>query len=139
MQSVSCVSVKCKPKNFRVAGCYSGNLRVVSYNSTILWVASCELIIRLWVGCCINLHYIKSALSVYIISSLHAKHSPSRHTTSWGRPLIIFFWSLRPGPYKDQNRTCQIFTLLWQRLVWYSVGIRTTRKNFIKIHFIDCC
>ena len=82
--------------------------------------------------------YIEPALSVYIISSLHAKQSPSRHITSWGCPLIVLFWSLRPGPYKDQNRTYQIFTSLWQCLVWYSVGIRTTRKNSINTHFMDC-
>ena len=39
MQSASCVSVKCEPNNFRVASCDSGNLQVVSYNSTSL---SCE-------------------------------------------------------------------------------------------------
>ena len=36
MQSTSCVSVKCEPNNFRDASCDSGNLQVVSYNSTCL-------------------------------------------------------------------------------------------------------
>ena len=77
MQSASCVSVKCEPNNFRVASCESGNLRDVSYRSTSLWVASWELIIRLRVGSHISLHYIKSALSVHIISYLDVKQSKS--------------------------------------------------------------
>ena len=72
MQSESCVSVKCEPNNFRPASCDTANLRVVSYNSTSLWGAGCELIIRLWGG-----SRIKSALSVYIISSVHTKQSNS--------------------------------------------------------------
>ena len=79
MQSASYLSVKCESNSFRVASWDSGNLRVVSYNSTSLWVASCELIIRLWVGSSISLHYIKSALSLYIISSLHVKQSKSNN------------------------------------------------------------
>ena len=62
IQSTSSLSVKWKPNNFRVASCNSGNLQVVSYNSTIPWVASCEFIIRLWVRSSISRHYIKSAL-----------------------------------------------------------------------------
>ena len=77
MQSVSCVSVKCEPNNFQVASGKSGNLRVVNYNVKSLWVASYELIIRLWVGSQISLLYIKSSLSVHIISSLHVKQSKS--------------------------------------------------------------
>ena len=67
MQSASCVSVICEPNNFRVASFCSGNLRVVSFNWTSLWVVSYELIIRLWVGSSIFLHYIKSSLSICII------------------------------------------------------------------------
>ena len=138
MQSASLMSMKYASKNFRVKSCDSGNLRVVSYNWTILWVASYELIIRLWVGSRISLHYIKSALLVYIISGLQVKQSPSRHTTSSGRLLMILFCSWHPGPYKDRNRIYEVFTLLWQCDVWYSVGIRKNGKNFIKTHFIDC-
>ena len=36
MQLASCVSVKYKPNNFRVANCDSGNLSVVRYNLTSL-------------------------------------------------------------------------------------------------------
>ena len=57
--------------------CGSGNLRLVSYNSTSLWVASCELIIRPWVGGRISQHYIKSTLSVWIIASLKLEQSQS--------------------------------------------------------------
>ena len=91
MQSATCVSVKCQPKNFRFASCDFGNLRVVSYNSTSLWVASCELIIVLWVGSCISVHYIRSALSVYIISSLHVKQSKS-NMVIWYIPIMIYTW-----------------------------------------------
>ena len=73
MQSASWVSVKCKPNNFRVESCDSGNLQVSSYNLTSLWVVSCELIIKLWVGSRITLYYINLALSAYIISSLRVK------------------------------------------------------------------
>ena len=73
MQSASWVSVKCKPKNFRVESCDSGNLQVSSYNLTSLWVVSCELIIKLWVESRITLYYINLALSAYIISSLRVK------------------------------------------------------------------
>ena len=41
-----------------------------------LWVGSR---VRLWVGSRISLHYIKSALSVKIISSLHVKRSKSNN------------------------------------------------------------
>ena len=73
MQSASWVSVKCKPNNFRVESCDSGNLQVSSYNLTSLWVVSCELIMKLWVGSRISLYNINSALSAYIISSLRVK------------------------------------------------------------------
>ena len=73
MQSASCLFVKSKPNNSRIASCDSGNFRVVSYNSTSLWAVSCELVIRLSVGSCISLHYMKSVLSVYIIPSLQVK------------------------------------------------------------------
>ena len=72
MQSASWVSVKCKPNNFRVESCDSGNLQVSSYNLTSLWVVSCELIMKLWVGSRISLYYINSALSAYQ-SSLRVK------------------------------------------------------------------
>ena len=110
MQSTTLVSVKCESKNFRVKSCDSGNLRVVSYNSTNLWVVSYELIIRLWVGSRISLRYIKSALLVYIISDLQVKQSFSRHATSSGRPLMVLFFSWRPGPYKYRYRAYQVFT-----------------------------
>ena len=61
--------------NFWVASCSPGILRVLSYNSTSLWVASSELILRLWVGIRISLRYIKSLVSIYIISSLYVKQS----------------------------------------------------------------
>ena len=73
MQSASWVSVKCKPNNFRVESCDFANLQVSSYNLTGLWVVSCELIMKLWVGSRISLYYISSALSAYIISSLRVK------------------------------------------------------------------
>ena len=60
MQSAHFVPEKSKPNNLQVARCDSGKLWIVSYNSTDLWVACCELIIRI----CVSLHYIKSALSV---------------------------------------------------------------------------
>ena len=94
MQSASCVSVKCEPNNFRVASCESGNLRDVSYRSTSLWVASWELIIRLRVGSHISLHYIKSALSVHIISYLDVKQSKSNK--------VINIFQLRYTP--ESNR-----------------------------------
>ena len=72
MQSASWVSVKCKHNNFRVESCDSGNLQVSSYNLTSLWVVSCELIMKLWVGSRISLYYINSALSAYQ-SSLRVK------------------------------------------------------------------
>ena len=49
MQAASFVSVKWRTINFGLASCGSGNFRFVSYNSISLWIASCELIIRLWV------------------------------------------------------------------------------------------
>ena len=73
MQSASWVSVKCKPKNFWVESCDSGNLQVSSYNLASLWVVSCELIIKLWVGSRISLYYINLALSAYIIPSVRVK------------------------------------------------------------------
>ena len=73
MQSASWVSVKCKPKNFWVGSCDSGNLQVSSYNLASLWVVSCELIIKLWVGSRISLYYINLALSAYIIQSVRVK------------------------------------------------------------------
>ena len=92
MESASCVSVQCEPKNFQVANCNSGNLQVMSHNSTSLWVARCELIIRLWVGCHTSLHYIKSTLSVYIISSLHVKQCKSNKMIWYILNLLWFTW-----------------------------------------------
>ena len=40
--SVSCVSLKCKSNNFWVVSCDSGNLQVVSYKLTSLWVAGVQ-------------------------------------------------------------------------------------------------
>ena len=91
MKSANCIFVKCEPNNFWAASSNSGNLRVVSYNSTNLWIASCELIIRLWEGSCICLHYIKSALSVYIISRLHVKQTESNKEL-WYIPVMIYTW-----------------------------------------------
>ena len=91
MQSASSMSVKCKLNIFRVVSSDSDNLRVVSYNSTGLSVASCELIVRLWVGSRISLHYNKSALSVDIISSLHVKQSESNKVI-WYIPSMICTW-----------------------------------------------
>ena len=42
MQHASRVSVKCKLSNFRVVNCKFSNLQVVSYNSTCLYVATCD-------------------------------------------------------------------------------------------------
>ena len=94
------MSVKCEPNNFRVTSCDSGNLRVVSYNLTSLWFASCELIIRLWVGSRISLHYIKSSLSVYIISSLYAKQSKSNEVII---PITIYTPESNRKIYSDLN------------------------------------
>ena len=91
MQSASCLFMKCKLNNFWVANCDSGNLPVVSYNSTSLWVASCELIVNLWVGSHISLNYIKSASTVYIISSLHLKQG-NRNKLMWYIPIMIYNW-----------------------------------------------
>ena len=91
MQLANCMSAKCEDNNFRVANCDSGNFRVVSYNLTSLWFASCELIIRLGVGDHISLHYIKSALSVYIVSSLHVKESKNNKVI-WYILIIIYLW-----------------------------------------------
>ena len=98
MQSAMCMSLKCELNNFRVASCCSGNLRVVSYNSTSLWI---ELIIRLWVGSCISLRYIKSAVSVYIISSLHVKQS-KRNKVIWFILIMVYTWE-QPRIYCDLN------------------------------------
>ena len=67
--------------------CDSGNLRVVSYNSISLWVVSIGLLIRLWVESRISLHYIKSALSIRIISILHVKQSAISEVI-WYIPFI---------------------------------------------------
>ena len=68
MQSASYVFVNCEPNNFRDARCGPGNFRVLlQFNESV----SCKL----WVGSLISLPYIKHALSVYIISSLHLKQS----------------------------------------------------------------
>ena len=91
MQWTTCVWVKCKPNNFQVASCGSGNLQIVSYNSVSLWVASCELIISLWLGSRISLHYITSALSVYIISSLDVKQSKNDKVIRYV-PIMIYNW-----------------------------------------------
>ena len=57
MQSVTGVTVKCKPNNLRVASLDPGNLRIVSYNSTSLSVASCEEgVVSVSI---ISLHYFK--------------------------------------------------------------------------------
>ena len=89
MQTASYLSVKWQPNNFRVASCDSGNLRVVTYNLGSLWVTSCELIIRLLVGSRISLHYFKSALLIYIISSLHVKQSKS-NKVMWYISIMIY-------------------------------------------------
>ena len=91
MQSTSPVFVKFEPSNFRVASCDSGKLRVGSYNSTSLWAASSELIIKLQVGSPVSLNFIKSALSVYIISSPHVKQSKSKKVI-WYNPIMIYTW-----------------------------------------------
>ena len=109
MQSASCVSVKCKSNNFRVPSCDSGDLRVVSYNSTSLWVATCELIIRLWVGSCISLHYIKSALWVYVISSLHVKQSKSNKVI-WYISIVIYTWERKI--HCDLNRNLNLLAIV---------------------------
>ena len=67
------------------------NLWVLSYNWTSLWVVSCEFLIRLWVGSLISLHYIKFALLVYTISSLHVKQSKSNKII-WYIPITIYTW-----------------------------------------------
>ena len=105
MQSASCVSMKCEPKNVRVASCDSGNLRVVIYNSTRVWVANCQLIITQLVRGCINLHYIKFALSVYMISSMHVKQSKGIKVGYI--PIIIYTWK-------------QLWDLLWFK--WKLIG-----------------
>ena len=90
MQSATCVSVKCNSNNIGVGSCDSGNLKVLSYSAS-LWVARYELTIRLWVGSCISLHYIKPALSVYIISSLHVKQSKS-DKVMWCISVMTMVW-----------------------------------------------
>ena len=94
MQSASCVTVKWVLDHFRDATCNSGNLKVVSYNSVSLLVASCELIIKLWVGSCASLHYVKFALSVYLISTLHAKLTKSSKVILY-IPIMIYTWEQR--------------------------------------------
>ena len=79
------------PTIFKLRAATFVNLRIVSYNLTSLLVASYELIIRLWVGSRISLHYIKSALSVHIISSLHVKLIKSNQVI-WYIPILWFKW-----------------------------------------------
>ena len=92
MQIASWVSLKSGTNSFRVASRDSDKLQVVNYNSTSLSVASCELIIRLWQGSRIGLHYIKAALSVYIISSLHVKQSKSNRVMIYSNYDIPTMW-----------------------------------------------
>ena len=71
MQSVSYLSVKWEPNNFRVASYDSDNLQVVSYKSTSqkgsrLWVNNKAVIKKLYQSalyqvCTIILHYFKLA------------------------------------------------------------------------------
>ena len=93
------MSVKCEPNNMQVAACGSVNVRVVSYNSTSLWAASCVSIVRLWVG-----ESYQSALSVYTISSLHVKQSKSKKAT-WYIPIMTYTWE-------------QPWDLLWFKWKW---------------------
>ena len=76
MQSASCVSVKCEPTIFELR---AATMVIYELWATIQPVCELQAVIniRLWVGSLISLHYIKSALSIYIISSLHVKQSKS--------------------------------------------------------------
>ena len=60
MQTASCVTVKYEPKMFDSR---AATLVILDLWTTIQQV--CELIIRLWVGSRISLHYIESPLWVY--------------------------------------------------------------------------
>ena len=70
----------------------------MSYNSTSLWVKTCKLIIRLWVGNCIILHYIKSTLLIYIISSLYIKKVKAVRSFD-----IFLLW------YTPETSPCKIY------------------------------
>ena len=86
MQSASCVSVKCEPKNFRVTSCDSGNLWVASYLLSVsckLWVDN-QVVSREFV----SLYYLESALSVYIVLTLHIKEIKSNKVI-WYIPSMI--------------------------------------------------
>ena len=115
------VSVTWEPHSFLVASCNFGNLRVVSYNSTSVYVASCKLIIMMWVGSCISLHYIKYALSVYSISSMHVKQSKSNNVI-WYVPMMIYTW--------EWLLDLLLFKWKWNGKIWQvSMQIQTNYRN----------
>ena len=116
------------------------DLRAVTYNLTSLWVASCELIIRPWVRSRISLHYIKSALSAYIISSLQVKQSKRNRVIWYTSPEIIIlhlsnmlpdYGKTYEGLFKSMSvkkfchvRTCKhrkiFFSFKWVSVLTYS-------------------
>ena len=87
MLSASCMSVKCTPNNIWVASC-----------------DSCELIIRLLVLSHLSLHYIKSSLSVCIISSVCVTQNKSKKLI-WYITIMIYTWE-------------QLSHLLWFKWEW---------------------
>ena len=93
-----CMSVKCEPNKLRVARCDSGNL----------WIANCKSIINMGVGSCISLYHIKSAFSVYVISSLYVKQSKSN------KHIFQLWFSLR---------ATLRFTLIWMGMNWKNVQV----------------
>ena len=84
--TISKMRVKCEPNNFWIASCESVDLWAVCYNSTRLWVGSCEFIIRMWVGIFINLHYI----SLHYFKSVWKKIKSNKVT--WYIPIMIYTW-----------------------------------------------
>ena len=100
--------------------CGSGNLRLVSYNSTSLWVASCELIIRPWVGGRISQHYIKSTLSVWIIASLKLEQSQSDK-------IIWYILDIHP-------KVTVRFTVIYSKWKWIMLIIDELQKQLFTVN-----
>ena len=100
--------------------CGSGNLRVVSYNSISLWVASCELIIRPWVRSRISQHYIKSTLSVWIIASLKLEQSQSDK-------VIWYILDIHP-------KVTVRFTVIYCKWKWIMLIIDKLQKQLFTVN-----
>ena len=69
----------------------------------------------------------------YLRISDHSQPAYNALTTSPKDPFFVETSRTILGPKQD----AQVFTLLWQCIIWYLVGIRKNRKKSIKIRFMN--